>query len=203
MTRKEKKQKRICPIKNNQGVLVFDDTEKAEAMNLYFSSIGGKLARDLPQIQFNKNENVNAQTTENNKISSVDYDEKLFEKALLKIKPGKAHGQDDISAKELNVIGSEFSYSLSMIANLSFQATKYPTTWKIGKVKTAHKKEDKTESENYRPLTMLSIPSKTVESVTCISFDKHLEDSIHKNQWAYKKGLSTESLLLYLSEQWK
>ena len=90
-----------------------------------------------------------------------------------------------------------------MIANLSFQETKYPSTWKIGKVKTAHKKEDKTESESYRRLTMLSIPSKTVESVACISLDKHLETSIHKNQWAYKKGLSTESLLLYFTEQWK
>ena len=109
-------------------------------MSLYFSSTGEKLARDLPQIRINNNENVNAQTTERNKISSVDFHEKLFEKALLKIKPGKAHGQDDISAKELNVIGSEFNYSLSMIASLSFQETKYPSTWKIGKVKTAHKK---------------------------------------------------------------
>ena len=50
---------------------------------------------------------------------------------------------------------------------------------------------------------MLSIPSKIVESVACNSLDKHLESSIHKNQWAYKKGLSIESLLLYLTEQWK
>ena len=50
---------------------------------------------------------------------------------------------------------------------------------------------------------MLSIPSKMVESVACISLDKHLENAIHKNQQAYKKGLSTESLLLYLIEQWK
>ena len=106
----------------------------------------------------------------------------------MKIKPGKTHGQDDISAKELNVIRSEFSYSLSMIANLSFQETKYRTTWKTGKVKTVHKKEDKTESENYRPLTMVSILSKTVESVTCISLDKHFEDSIHKTNGHTRKA---------------
>ena len=50
---------------------------------------------------------------------------------------------------------------------------------------------------------MLSILSKLTESVACISLDKHLEDTIHQNQWAYKKGLSTESLLLYLTEHWK
>ena len=50
------------------------------------------------------------------------------------------------------------------------------------KGKTGHKKEDKTESENFGPLTMLSIPSKTVDSVACISLDMHLENSIHKNK---------------------
>ena len=50
---------------------------------------------------------------------------------------------------------------------------------------------------------MLNIPSKLTESVARISHDKHLEDTIHQNQWAYKKGHSTESLLLYLTEDWK
>ena len=76
------------PIKNHQGVLVFDVTEKAEAMNLYFLSIGGKLARDLPRIQINNGENINAQTTKSK--SSAHFYFKLFERALLKIKPGKA-----------------------------------------------------------------------------------------------------------------
>ena len=81
-------------------------------------------------------------------ISVVDLDEKLIEKALLKIKPGEAHGQDDISTKELKMIGSEFSCSLSMIANLSLKETKYPSTWKIGKVKHFIKKRTKQSQRN-------------------------------------------------------
>ena len=30
-----------------------------------------------------------------------------------------------------------------------------------------------------------------------------MADVLHKNQWGYKKGLSTESFLIYLSESWK
>ena len=50
---------------------------------------------------------------------------------------------------------------------------------------------------------MLSIPSKTTEGVICETLDKHLEKTIQKNQWGFRKGLSTESLLLYLTETWK
>ena len=55
---------------------------------------------------------------------------------------------------------------------------------------------------NYRPLTMLSIPSKVVESVLCDTIDPHLNDVLHDNQWGYRKGISSESLLLYLTETW-
>ena len=50
---------------------------------------------------------------------------------------------------------------------------------------------------------MLNIPSKITESVVCETLDKHLENVIQGNQWGYRKGLSTESLLLYLTETWK
>ena len=50
---------------------------------------------------------------------------------------------------------------------------------------------------------MLSIPSKIAEGVICETLDKHLEKTIQKNQCSFRKGLSTESLLLYLTETWK
>ena len=50
---------------------------------------------------------------------------------------------------------------------------------------------------------MLNIPSKITESVACETLKKHLENVIQENQWGYRKGLSTESLLLYLTETWK
>ena len=50
---------------------------------------------------------------------------------------------------------------------------------------------------------MLSIPSKITEGVICETLNKHLEKTIQKNQWGFRKGLSAESLLLYLIELWK
>ena len=49
---------------------------------------------------------------------------------------------------------------------------------------------------------MLSIPSKVVESVLSDTIDLHLNEVLHDNQWGYRKGISSESLLLYLTETW-
>ena len=52
---------------------------------------------------------------------------------------------------------------------------------------------------------MLNLNSKILESVVCDFLDHHLgtNELIHPNQWGFKEGVSTESLLLYLTETWK
>ena len=50
---------------------------------------------------------------------------------------------------------------------------------------------------------MLSIPSKVYESVICNAMEKQIDRTRHRNQWAYSKGKSTESILLYLTETLK
>ena len=52
---------------------------------------------------------------------------------------------------------------------------------------------------------MLNLTNKTLENIVRTSIDDHLLDSgiLHPNQWAFQKGISTESLLLLLTESWK
>ena len=54
-------------------------------------------------------------------------------------------------------------------------------------------------SGNYRPLTLLSIPSKISESFII----NYLRCVLQRNQRGCGKGLSSESLLLYLTVMWK
>ena len=101
------------------------------------------------------------------------------------------------------MVGDEFHTAIGMISRMSFQSKTYLSQWKVGKVKTVHKKGKKDDCGNYRPLSMLSIPSKITESVICDELDKHLETVLLENQWGYRKGKSSETMLLYLSETWK
>ena len=69
----------------------------------------------------------------------------------------------------------------------------------------AFKKGIKSDRTNCRPLTMLNLNSKILENVVFDSLDNHLseEEILYPNQWGFKKGISTESLLLNLTEKWK
>jgi len=58
----------------------------------------------------------------------------------------------------------------------------------------------------YRPLSLLSVPSKILESCVADALTKHvlLDNRLVTNkQWAYRKGYSTELLLAHLTETWR
>ena len=81
----------------------------------------------------------------------------------------------------------------------------YPNNWKLVIMKALHKKGEKSNIENYHPISLLSIPSKLLKGQVCHLIGQHLEASgiAHKNQWGFRKGRSTEGLLLNLTETWK
>lgn len=70
---------------------------------------------------------------------------------------------------------------------------------------TIHKKGNKTDRGNYRPLQMLSLPSKLLEGLVCEGLDSFTTDTgqLNDNQWGFRQGRSTEELLIYLTETWK
>ena len=80
---------------------------------------------------------------------------------------------------------------------------KFPARYKMAKLKMTFKAGQKTERGNYRPLSMLSIPSKLLEGVVCSAIDENRVSFPNVRQWGYKKGLSTELLLVYLTDKWK
>eukprot|EP00112_Aurelia_sp_Birch-Aquarium-sp1_P024247 Seg7579.1 transcript_id=Seg7579.1/GoldUCD/mRNA.D3Y31 product="LINE-1 reverse transcriptase" protein_id=Seg7579.1/GoldUCD/D3Y31 len=122
---------------------------------------------------------------------------------MSKLNPKKASGPDGITTKELKIASEKISYSISNICRIGYMQGEYPSSWKEGKVKSAFKSGEASDRGNYRPLTMLSVPSKVSEAVICDQLDKQVEKNRHKKQWAYKKGTSTVSVLLYLSENGK
>ena len=60
---------------------------------------------------------------------------------------------------------------------------------------------------NYRPLSLLNVPSKILESCVAEMISKHVfsenEALVTDNQWVYRKGRSTMLLLIHLTETWR
>ena len=69
------------------------------------------------------------------------------------------------------------------------------------------KKEDELEKGNYWPVSLLSIPSKILESCVSDTVVSHVfrenECLVTDHQWAFRKDYSTELLLIHLMETWR
>lgn len=124
---------------------------------------------------------------------------------VLNLKPDKACGPDKVSPKLLKNAGWALIPSLLSLFASSAINNSVPDQWKSGNVSSLYKKDDETEKSNYRPISLLCVPGKLVESCVSSTITTHLTDHklSHTHQWAYKKGHSTELLLVKMTEEWR
>ena len=71
----------------------------------------------------------------------------------------------------MKLVAEEFS---PCVANLSRQRYAAGLQWEIGLVNVQWKSGSKDDCSNYRPLTLLPIPSKITDSVICGNIVPHL-----------------------------
>lgn len=132
-------------------------------------------------------------------------DHSKLTKELIGINPSKAAGPDCISSRDLKLVGESLAGGLQSLFRFSLRNSMVPSQWKTSRMHTVYKKGDSLDRGNYRPLQMLSLPSKLLESTVCGNIDKFVQENrlSHQNQWGFVQGKSTEGLLTYLTETWK
>ena len=79
------------------------------------------------------------------------------------MKTNKALGLDNISARLLRDAANVLASPLRDIINLSFEKGRFPSSWKCTKVTVLFKQGDKTDKDNYRPISILPTVSKVIE----------------------------------------
>ena len=67
-----------------------------------------------------------------------------------------------------------------------------------------HKKGSKSEAANYRPVSLLSVVRKVMESIIARRLTTHLESQhlISDRQFGFRKGHSATDLSLLLTSEW-
>ena len=110
-----------------------------------------------------------------------------------------------LTTRLLKYEGMSIAPSLTSVFKQSVEACKPQDQWKIARVSAAFKKGREEDRTCYRPLSMLSIPSKLMESCVASNITNQVvtQNLLDNRQWAYRKGKSTEQLLIHLTERWR
>ena len=144
--------KSIGPLKRDDGSLTVCDVEKANMMNAYFSSIGTKLAAQLPaylsalQIETGPADD----STDIPTLAVINIQEGTIKSKILNLKTNKATGPDEIAPRLLRLLGETVVSPLASLFTSSLKSGVVPLEWKTAKLTTVPKKDDETDRGNYR-----------------------------------------------------
>ena len=113
-------------------------------------------------------------------------------------------GPDGISPCVRKTCSAARAHPLSVIFTLSFSQSHLPSAWKSANITALHEKGAKTDRCNDRPLSLLPIISKVMESIITsdIKFFLFSNGFISDHQFGFNPGHSTLDMLLLLSHQW-
>ena len=170
-------------------------------INAFFASIGENLSRN-PAIA---TERDNRDATTIQTVSNIQISEKLISSKIKAVKTNKATGPDQITPKLLRIAEPEVVPPLTKLYSLSVEKGKVFDQWKTAHLCPVFKKDDPTDTSNYRPISLLSVPSKILESCVADTLVEHVMDNglLTDKQWAYRKNHSTQLLLVHLTECWR
>ena len=125
-------------------------------------------------------------------------------KYIQNLKQGKSAGPDNIPAVILKDAADCICKPLTMIFNSSFRLGTFPDRWKIARITPIYKSGAKDDTNNYRPISILSVLSKLYEKIAHDQLIDFLQSNkkLTKYQFAFRKLHSTITSLIGVSDHW-
>lgn len=101
--------------------------------------------------------------------------------AIKSMRKGKAGGNDGIVVEELVAGGDTIVEALTYLCNLCMKEKRVPDKWLEAQVMLLHKKGDKRDIDNYRPISLLPVMYKILMKVISRRIEKQLDGAVSVN----------------------
>ena len=123
---------------------------------------------------------------------------------LGQLKLDKSPGVDLIHPRVLYETREAIAYPLFLIYNKTLQSGKLPSDWKLAEVTAIYKKGPKSDTGNYRPVSLTSVCCKIFESFIRDDVMNYLLENnlLSAKQYGFIKGRSTMLQLLQMMDKW-
>ena len=182
----------IPPLLDNDEIIC-NDLEKAEAFNTFFAS-QSNLDDSNKSLPAND-------SPPDNCLDTLVLREEEVKDVLQIMNITKACGPDGISPRLLKIASDIIARPLCHIFNLSLVNMYFPLSWKIANVIPVYKKGEKNLVSNYRPISLLSVISKSFERCVYKHLMNFTRDLLSEHQSGFIRNDSTRNQLLYVANE--
>ena len=182
---------------NCNGLVLSDPIEIANSFNVYFASIGDKLASEI-KTPTNKNINVTSylKNPTKNRLNFTHITEEDTIKAIDNLENKNSSGHDGISNILLKFIGHVLCKSLTLIINQMLTSGIFPDAFKTAKIIPIHKKGNSALLSNYRPISLLPTIPKIFERTIYNQLYQYFNDN-----WPSSNMASARNILQNMRQQ--
>ena len=181
-------------MESPDGLVVDGNQERANILSKYFASVFLK-EESVPLPNFDDRNYAQ-------ELNIISVTELKISKAIDRIKPSKSAGPDNIHPKILKECKRAMPKPLKIIFEKSVKECKIPDIWKSAYVTAIYKFGPKSKPENYRPISLTSVPGKILERLIRDELVSHMKANnlFSCSQHGFLAGRSCTTQLLEFLE---
>ena len=186
------------------GQLITSAKKIAQAMNEFFLNKVKTIREGMTTVAFNLSKVHDIMLNKKCKMKLKHVSLQTVKKVLKSLSNSRSTGIDELDNFSVKLAAEFIAQPVQYIITLSIMQSKFPQSWKFSKVLPLHKKLDRLERKNYRPVAILSPLSKVLEKVLYEQVYSYFSSNqlFHPNLHGYRKNRSTQTALLQMYDRW-
>ena len=185
----------ILPLVTDNG-FTYSTREAAETLQKQFVSIHASIPKNTVTIP--------SSIPPPPAFSAVNFTPSIVQSKLNQLKQNSAPGVDEIHPKIFTHLSGRLAVPLAEFFRKSLEHGQVPSMWKLGVVTPVYKGGRRDLPSNYRPIALLPILSKVMESIIGDQLMRYLEmaDILSIHQHGFRQNRSTLTNLMVAREDW-
>ena len=167
---------------------IYHPKEKVEAFNKFFNSTFTISDLVLPP--------QHRMPTPSNQLSQITVSESDVFEALVSLNPNKAQGCVNIKSHILKYCCTSLTSPVTHLFSTCMNQSILPQEWEVRKMFPVPKKGDLSKITNYRPISLLCVLSKVLESIIYAKIIPFIYPQLNKSQFGFLQDRSCLTQLL-------